>query len=66
MIVSIAIIGCAFGSIIGGPIADKFGRKKVIYLADAFFTAGSIVMFMSMSITELVVGRFIVGVFNYF
>ena len=34
MIVSMALLGAAVGSLFGGPVADKFGRKVTIFAAD--------------------------------
>ena len=41
---SLATLGAALGSIIGGPFADKVGRKPTIIMADLFFTFGAIIM----------------------
>jgi SP family myo-inositol transporter-like MFS transporter 13 len=61
VIVSMTLLGAAFGSLLGGPVADKFGRKLTILLADVLFLVGCIVMAITPSIPILVVGRFIVG-----
>jgi len=34
------LLGAAIGSLIGGPVADKYGRKPTILLADLMFTIG--------------------------
>lgn len=43
-------------------LADSYGRKGSIMLADAVFVAGALCMSLASSITVLVVGRFIAGV----
>jgi SP family myo-inositol transporter-like MFS transporter 13 len=60
--VSLAILGAAVGSLIGGPFSDNYGRKPTIILADILFTAGAIVMGTAPSISILILGRVIVGV----
>lgn len=55
------MLGAAFGSLLGGPIADKFGRKPTIFVADVLFTGGCLVMAFTPSIPVLIIGRFIVG-----
>ena len=40
VVVSLTLLGAAIGSVFGGPLADKFGRKLTIFVADVLFTAG--------------------------
>lgn len=47
---------------IGGPLADNYGRKFTVMVADVFLMIGPIVMGFAPSIAVLIVGRFIVGV----
>lgn len=41
IIVSLAIIGAAFGCLFMGPFSDSYGRKISIILADVFFALGA-------------------------
>ena len=59
---SLATLGAALGSIIGGPFADKVGRKPTIIMADLFFTFGAIIMAVTQSIGVLMIGRLLIGV----
>ena len=43
LVVSLALLGAAIGSLFSGLISDKFGRKKVVMLADLCFTAGALI-----------------------
>ncbi|KAF7842880.1 inositol transporter 4-like [Senna tora] len=60
-IVSMALVGAALGSAIGGWINDQFGRKKAIFLADILFAIGSIIMAFAPDPYILIVGRVFVG-----
>lgn len=62
LIVSIATLGAALGSIIAGPVSDSYGRKITILIADVLFTAGAIILGTAPSIEILIVGRIIIGV----
>ena len=59
---SIALLGAAIGSLVAGPLSDKYGRKVTTIGADILFTIGAIVMAKASSIGMLVIGRLIVGV----
>lgn len=41
MIVSLTVIGAAVGSLLIGPIADNYGRKITIIIADFLFILGA-------------------------
>ena len=43
-IVSVAMVGAAFGALLGGTISDRVGRKPVIMIADVFFTIGALAL----------------------
>jgi len=66
MIISITAIGGAIGSLIVGPIADKYGRKISIVISDFLFAGGSFWLFMATNVRTLIFGRFIIGVTIYF
>ena len=51
----------AFGGILGGNIADGYGRKSTISLCCWLFIAGTISMAASMDYTFLLIGRIITG-----
>lgn len=62
MIVSFLYLGCCIGSTIGGALCDWAGRKKSILFTDLIFVIGAIVLFKSSSISQLLIGRVIVGI----
>lgn len=41
-VTSAVLIGSAAGALGVGPLADRFGRKKLLILASLFFIAGSL------------------------
>lgn len=49
------------GSIFGGPLADRLGRKMTIMISDLLFTIGAIIMAFASTISVLILGRTIVG-----
>ena len=57
-----AVLGAAIGAPFGGPVADKYGRKLTIIIADIAFTSGAVIMYFSSNISLLMLGRFVVGV----
>ena len=61
LIVSLALLGAAFGSMFSGTLSDKIGRKKVIMIADLLFTLGAFVMGFAPTIPVLMTGRVLVG-----
>src|SRR5476651_1144559 len=56
-----SLFGLSFGSMISGPLSDRFGRKKIIICAVAFFGLSSIASAFAWDITSLTVLRFITG-----
>lgn len=61
LVVSLALLGAAIGSLFSGAASDKYGRKKLIMLADVMFTLGSLVQAFAPVIPVLMVGRVFVG-----
>lgn len=58
---SITTLGAAVGALLGGPFSDYCGRKPAIFLGDALFVSGSLVLALAGSITVLIIGRLILG-----
>ena len=58
---SLALVGAAIGALFAGVLSDKIGRKKVILLADAIFSAGALTMAFAPQIWVLMLGRVIIG-----
>jgi len=61
VIVSGVLAGAALGALLGGRLADIFGRRTLLILTALIFAAGAIVCAAATSPTILIVGRIIVG-----
>jgi SP family galactose:H+ symporter-like MFS transporter len=61
VIVSGVLAGAAAGALIGGRLADLFGRRKLLIATAIIFAAGAILCAMAPSSAVLAVGRIIVG-----
>ena len=46
---------------LAGILADKFGRRKVILVADVLFTLGAFIQAVTSAVWGMIVGRSIVG-----
>jgi len=59
--VSNLIIACIFGSILTGPLTDRFGRKRMLILAGFLFTQSAVLSGFPQHFWQLIVARFIGG-----
>jgi len=55
-------LGAAFGAIIAGPVADKFGRKNVVIIFAVICSAAVVLAGFTTSPDQMMVLRFITGV----
>jgi AAHS family 4-hydroxybenzoate transporter-like MFS transporter len=60
-VLSAALFGLAAGALSAGPLADRFGRKRVLVLAVALFGLASLASSIASSLNELSLLRFITG-----
>ena len=56
-----ALFGLAIGALTAGPLADKYGRKKVIVASALIFGLASLLSATSWSLTSLTAFRFLTG-----
>lgn len=61
-VLSAALFGLACGALSSGPLADAFGRKRVLTVAVAIFGIGTIVSAFAGGLNELTVYRFLTGI----
>ena len=60
--VSIVLIGCILGSAAAGALADRFGRRGILFTAGAVFGVGALLSAFAPSIGILLAGRLVVGI----
>jgi len=58
---SSALIGCVVGAMFGGPLSDRFGRKKILLLCAALFAFSGIASALPRTLTQFVWARFVGG-----
>ncbi len=58
---SCALVGCMAGVSFAGILADRFGRKKVLVIAAAFFLVSAVGTAVPETLTQFVVFRFVGG-----
>ena len=62
LIGSSLVLGAVFGSILGGPAADRFGRKPAFLIDMAMITAGALVSAVAGAPQWVLLGQFLVGI----
>jgi MFS transporter, SP family, major inositol transporter len=60
-VVSILVIGAAFGALVGGRLSDRFGRRHNILLLAGVFVVGTAACALAPTWQLLAVGRFVLG-----
>jgi SP family myo-inositol transporter-like MFS transporter 13 len=61
LITALCAAGALCGALIAGATADKYGRKPAIWFASVLFTLGAVIQATSYTITQMSVGRLLVG-----
>lgn len=61
LITSVTCLGSFFGSILGFPLSDTYGRRKTLTFCSAVFIVGGLWMALSQTLCLLVMGRLVVG-----
>lgn len=56
---SLSMLAIAIGTLVFGPLSDKYGRKPIMLLGLGITLLGSILCFLSHSIVLLIISRFI-------
>ncbi|GAA82540.1 hypothetical protein ASPFODRAFT_185553 [Aspergillus luchuensis CBS 106.47] len=61
LVTSCTSLFALIASPLAGILADKFGRRKVILVADVLFTLGALIQAVTSAVWGMIVGRSIVG-----
>ena len=61
LVVSSMLVGAIFGSSASGPLSDKLGRRKLVFIIAIVFILGALILSFAQSMVILVIGRFIIG-----
>jgi len=59
---SSALVGCFMGSLIAGPLGDRYGRKPVLLLAAILFAVSSVLTGWAFSFSSFILWRIIGGI----
>lgn len=59
--ITVFLAGMGFGMLIWGPLADRFGRKKIMYIALGLFITGSVISTVATSFPLFLAGRVLWG-----
>lgn len=62
VITAVTSLGSFFGSVLGFPLSDRYGRRTTMALCCVVFVIGALWMALSTTLSLLVIGRLIVGV----
>ncbi|SFB01872.1 Sugar transporter [Lentibacillus halodurans] len=62
LVVSSMLIGAIFGSGSSGPLSDKIGRRRLVFMICILFIIGALTLAFAPNMVTLVVGRLIIGV----
>jgi SP family galactose:H+ symporter-like MFS transporter len=61
VVTSWVTLGALGGSLLGGYLADHYGRKKAVLIAGLLFMTGALLQAFAPNVFLLVVGRLVVG-----
>ncbi|WP_028045183.1 sugar porter family MFS transporter [Cellulomonas sp. URHE0023] len=61
-VVAVALLGCAFGAWLGGKLADKFGRTRVMLVGAILFFVSSILSGLATGVWDLILWRVLAGI----
>src|SRR5215475_7976632 len=62
LIGSALVLGAVFGAVVGGPAADRFGRKPAFLIDMTIITIGALISALASGPQWVLLGQFIVGV----
>jgi len=60
-VITVFFLGLAVAQLIWGPLADRFGRKKILYFSMGVYIFGAALSALAPSFAWLLIGRFVWG-----
>ncbi|WP_437610926.1 MFS transporter [Erwinia sp. V71] len=60
-VISAALIGLALGALFAGPLADRFGRRRIIIASVFFFGLWTLATALSQDLEQMMIFRFLTG-----
>ncbi|MGW8024307.1 glucose transporter GlcP [Staphylococcus xylosus] len=61
LVVSSMLVGAIFGSGASGPMSDRLGRRRVVFIIAIIYIIGALILAFAPSMPILVLGRLIIG-----
>lgn len=61
LVVSSMLVGAIFGSGASGPMSDRLGRRRVVFIIAIIYIVGALILAFAPSMPILVLGRLIIG-----
>jgi len=61
-VISLFILGMAFGELLLGPLSDAMGRKKALVLGLCVYALGTVIAMAAGSLEMVILGRFVQGI----
>ncbi|GEQ05795.1 sugar porter family MFS transporter [Staphylococcus gallinarum] len=61
LVVSSMLVGAIFGSGASGPMSDRLGRRRVVFIVAIVYIVGALILALAPSMPILVLGRLVIG-----
>ncbi|USG60366.1 sugar porter family MFS transporter [Sneathiella marina] len=62
MIIGILLFGALIGAALGGPLADRFGRRQVLFIIAIIFFLGILASALAPNLSSIAIARGVVGI----
>lgn len=61
LVVASMLVGAIFGSGASGPLSDRLGRRRVVFVIAIVYIVGALILALAPSMPVLVMGRLVIG-----
>ncbi|MEB7462514.1 sugar porter family MFS transporter [Staphylococcus succinus] len=62
LVVASMLVGAIFGAGASGPLSDRLGRRRVVFIIAIIYILGALILALAPSMPILVIGRLVIGV----